>query len=165
MQTIERTLVLFKPDSVQRQIMGKIITRFEDAGIKVVAMKMQHVAEDLALNHYDEKIAKTHGDKIRRQNIDFLTSGPVLAMVLEGVNVVENVRKMVGSTEPKSSAPGTIRGDFAHMSYAHADVKGHVAKNVIHASGNKEAAETEICLWFAGNEIVNYKTVHELHTL
>jgi nucleoside-diphosphate kinase len=161
---IERTLVLLKPDAVQRQITGRVISRFEDAGIKIIAMKMKQASKETALCHYDEKIAKAHGEAIREQNIDFLISGPVVAMVLEGVNVVENVRKMVGSTEPKSSAPGTIRGDFAHMSYAHADFKGHVAKNIIHASGNKEEAETEINIWFSGQELVEYKTVHELHT-
>lgn len=162
---VEKTLVLLKPDTVERGLMGRIISRFEDAGFKIVAMKMVKPTKETALDHYDEDIAKRHGEHMRRYNVDFLVSGPVLAMVIEGVNAIENVRKYCGTTEPKASPPGTIRGDFSHMSYAHADEKEHVVKNVIHASADPEYAEKEIRIWFNPEELINYNVVHEIHTL
>ena len=93
-----------------------------------------------------------------------MTEGPVLAFVVEGVNAVENVRKMVGGTEPKSALPGTIRGDYAHISFAHADTQDKAVPNLVHASGNEEEAKSEISLWFKDEELHTYKTVHEMHT-
>jgi nucleoside-diphosphate kinase len=94
---------------------------------------------------------------------EFIRHGPVVAFVLEGVNAIENVRKMVGGTEPKGASPGTIRGDFAHVSYEYADRKGIGVKNIIHASANSDDAEYEISLWFTPEEIHSYKTVHDMH--
>ncbi len=162
---IERTLVVFKPDAVQRAIMGRILSRFEDAGLKVVGMKMVWVDKKFALKHYTEDLAKRAGENVRQMIAEFLTTGPVLAMVIEGVNGIENVRKMVGSTEPKSAAPGTIRGDFSHVSYAYADSRKAAVKNLIHASSSKEDAAAEIKLWFDAKEIHSYKTVHDVHLL
>ncbi len=156
---IERTFVMLKPDSIQRQIVGRIIQRFEDAGLKIVGMKMQWIDEEFSKKHY-----KDHIDKPFFKGLDeFVREGPVIAMVIEGINAIENVRRIVGSTEPKSAMPGTIRGDFAHVSYSYADEKGKAIKNLIHASGNKEDAEYEINLWFKPEEIHTYKTVHEHH--
>lgn len=161
---IERTLVLLKPDAVERGLMGRILERFEDAGFKIVGLKMVQANEARALEHYDEDIAKRHGEHMRRYNVDFLTSGPVVAMVVEGICAVENVRKFCGTTEPKSANPGTIRGDFSHMNYGHADEKKHVAKNIVHASGDKEYANKEIKIWFKDEELIDYVSVHEKHT-
>lgn len=161
---IEQTLVLLKPDAVERSLMGKIISRFEEAGFKIVAMRLVKPTKELAMKHYDEDLARRRGEAVRKYNVDFLTSGPVLAMVVEGVNAIENVRKFCGTTEPKSAPPGTIRGDFSHISYNHCDSKKMVVKNIVHASENKKFAEKEIGLWFNGEEIVDYQSVHEKHT-
>ncbi len=157
---IEHTLVLIKPDGVQRALAGRIIQRFEDVGLKMVAMRMQWVDGDFARKHYAEHVEKPFFAGLEAM----ITEGPVIAMVLEGVHAVELVRKMVGGTEPKSSSPGTIRGDFAMHSYPYADAKGSAIKNLIHASGNVEEAKGEVALWFSEDEIHTYATVHEKHT-
>ncbi len=162
---IERTLVLLKPDAVQRAVMGRILSRFEDAGFKVVGMKLVWVDKKFALKHYTEELAKRAGAHVREMIAEFLTTGPVVAMVVEGVNAIENVRKMVGSTEPKAAAPGTIRGDFSHMSYGYADSKKVPVKNLVHASSSKQDAAAEIKLWFTAKELHSYKTVHDAHLL
>ncbi len=162
---IERTLVLLKPDAVQRGIMGRILSRFEDAGLKAVGMKMVWVDKRFAYRHYTEELAKRAGKHVREMIAEFLTTGPVIAMVLEGINAIENVRKMVGSTEPKAAAPGTIRGDFSHMSYGYADAKKVPVKNLVHASSSKQDAAAEIKLWFSPKELHSYKTVHDIHIL
>jgi nucleoside-diphosphate kinase len=161
---IEQTLVLLKPDAVERGLIGRVISRLEDAGFKIVAMKMVQADKEKALAHYTEDIATRHGEHVRRYNVDFLTSGPVVAMMIEGVNAIENIRKFCGTTEPKSSLPGTIRGDFAHMSYGYSDESEQVAKNIIHASADKADAKREIGVWFSPEEIVEYTSVHERHT-
>ena len=127
----EKTLVLIKPDGVKRGLMGRVLQRFEDAGMKIVAAKMRNVGTEHALKHYTEDITIRRGEKVRTMLVDFLKSGPVLAFVVEGINAIENVRKIVGTTEPKSAAPGTIRGDFAHVSFSHADEQGKVVENLI----------------------------------
>ncbi len=162
---IEKTLILIKPDGVQRGLIGKIIERFENTGLKIIGMKMFWVDEDFAKKHYTEDLAKRKGNEIRKRNIEFLKEGPVVAMVIEGISAIENVRKLVGETEPKNALPGTIRGDFCHISYAYSDKKKIVAKNVVHASSNKKDAENEIKLWFSDSELYNYETVHEKHIL
>lgn len=162
---IERTLVLLKPDCVQRSISGEIITRFERAGLKIVGLKMHHSSEEQARKHYDEDLEKRRGKGVRDKNIEFITSGPVIFVCLEGVHAVEIVRKIIGSTEPKSAQPGTIRGDYAHMSYLHADKVNKAIPNIIHASDSIEAAKKEISLWFKPEELLTYKTVHDIHLL
>lgn len=158
---IERTLVLLKPDAIERGLVGKIIERFELVGLKIVAMKMVKVDENISKKHYKE-----HVDKPFYQSIEeYITSGPVLAMVLEGVHAVEVVRKLVGPTEPRKAQPGTIRGDFAHISYAYADNKKIAVKNLIHASDSVESAKYEISVWFRDDEIISYESVHEKHVL
>ena len=155
---IERTLVVIKPDGVQRGLVGTIISRFENAGMKLVGMKMAWVDKDFAGRHYTDEIAKKHGEHVRKFNIDFITEGPVVAFVLEGVNAIENVRKMIGSTEPRQAQPGTIRGDFTHVSYEYADKKKMVVRNVVHASSSKKDAEYEIQLWFTKQDLHDYKS-------
>ena len=162
---IERTLVLIKPDGVQRCLVGKILQRFENAGLKIIGMKMQWVDKEFAKRHYTEDISKRRGEKVRNLLLGFITEGPVIAFVLEGINAIENVRKIVGSTEPKSAQPGTIRGDFCHVSYSYADGKEIAVKNIIHASSDKDDAENEIKLWFEDKELNSYKTVHDIHIL
>ena len=159
---IERSLVLLKPDAVKRGLIGKILSRFEDAGFKVVGSKMVGVSEEFGKKHYYD-LGERKGEKVLNSMLKFMTSGPVIAFCVEGVNAVENIRKMVGGTEPKSAQPGTIRGDFSHVSFVHADEANKAIENLIHASGNVEEAKIEINLWFKDQELHSYKTVHEAH--
>lgn len=161
MSHVERTLVLFKPDAVQRSVVGEILSRFERTGLKIVGMKMVWADKDFSKKHYAEHIAKPFYKGLE----DVITAGPVVALVLEGIEAIALVRKMVGSTEPKSSAPGTIRGDYAHVSYGYADAKGIGIKNLIHASANADDAKKEVPLWFTEKELHSYATVHDQHVL
>lgn len=162
---IQRTLIIVKPDGVERGLSGKILAKFEEAGLKVVGLKMAHVGKEIAMKHYTEDLAKRRGEHIRRIMIDYISEGPVVAAVLEGVNSIEVVRKITGDTEPRTAMPGTIRGDFTHMSYAYADGKKGPVKNVIHASSDAADAEREIALWFGKDELFSYKSVHDVHLL
>ncbi|RLT26650.1 MAG: nucleoside-diphosphate kinase [Chloroflexi bacterium] len=138
----ERTLVLVKPDGVQRLLAGRVISRFEDRGLKIVAMKLMPVSRKLAETHYAVHAARPFFAGL----VDFITSGPVVALVLEGPNAITVVRSMVGATKPHEAAPGTIRGDFSL----------ETAKNLIHASDAPETAAAEIALWFTPGELVEY---------
>ena len=158
---IEQTLILLKPDAIQRSIAGQIISRFENAGLKIIGMKMIKVDKDFSKKHYEAHIEK----EFYRGLEEFITAGPIVAIALEGISSVETVRKMVGTTEPKTAQPGTIRGDFAHHSYEYTNEKGIAIKNLIHASGTKEEASREIALWFSKSELYNYETVHDTHVL
>jgi nucleoside-diphosphate kinase len=160
---MERTLILLKPDAVKRGIVGEIISRFEKAGIKIVGIKMVSPDESHYHHHYEtiSKLISRRGEEVFHKNASFMMSGPVIAAVLEGVNVVTNVRKMVGETDPGVAQPGTIRGDYAHMTIEHANQHGSGLPNLIHASGNKEEAEQEVAHWFSEQELFDYKTVHE----
>jgi nucleoside-diphosphate kinase len=159
----ERSLVLLKPDAVKRSLVGQIISRFENAGYKIVGTKMVWVDEEFGKKHYAD-LGERRGDKVLQVMLKFVTSGPIIALCIEGINTVEGVRKMVGGTEPKTAAPGTIRGDFAHVSFAHADRQDKAVENLIHASGNVEEAKVEVALWFKEEELHTYNTVHETHT-
>ena len=162
---IEKTLVLIKPDGVERGLIGEIISRFEKRGLKIVGMKMVRVNQELAMKHYTEDISKRRGEQVRKRLMDFIVNNHVIAICLEGVDAVENVRRMVGETEPKAALPGTIRGDYAHISYNYADNKGIAIHNLVHASGSKEEAEKEISLWFSQEELFSYKSVHDKHII
>jgi nucleoside-diphosphate kinase len=153
---MEKSLVLLKPDALDRGIVGEIIHRFERAGIKIVGLKMLVSSEATAKKHYTEDLAQRRGEAVRNLMIKMISSGPIVAIALEGVEVVEVVRKLVGTTEPKMAAPGTIRGDFAHVSFKHADEHKMGVFNLIHASGSKEEGETEVAVWFKPEEL----TVH-----
>src|SRR5690348_1643014 len=117
---MERTLIILKPDAVQRGIAGEILTRFERAGLKIVGIKMLKPDYDHYYKHYENigKMISRRGQKAFDVTLDMMMKGPVIAVVLEGVDAAALVRKMVGTTEPKAAAPGTIRGDYAHMSFA-----------------------------------------------
>lgn len=181
---MEQTFVILKPDTVQRGLIGEIVTRFERAGLKVVAMKMMVPEMELLKKHYPDTLIPIIGNKTKtdwdaygveysesieeigtiivQATREFMRSAPVVALVLEGGHAVEVVRKMVGSTGPKDSAPGTIRGDYAHLSLGQASLKKKGAANLIHASGSVEEAKQEIAMWFDETDIHNsYKTVHE----
>lgn len=158
---IQRTLVLIKPEAVQRHLVGKIIQKFENAGLKIVGMKQVWVDKEFGKKHYFD-VAERHGEKILSSLIDYISEGPVIAMVLEGSSAVENVRKLVGPTEPKSAPAGTIRGDFSHGSYHNFDSKEAAVRNIVHASGKPEEAKQEIELWFNPEEIHSYKTIQDL---
>jgi len=160
---MERTLVILKPDAVQRGLAGEIITRFEKAGLKIVATKMAQPDEAHYHHHYEtiSKLISRRGEDAYKRNAVFMMSGPVIVMVLEGVEAVSLVRKMVGETEPKSAAPGTIRGDYAHMSIDHSNKANSGLPNLIHASGDPVEAKQEISHWFSKDELFDYKTAHQ----
>lgn len=166
MSSIERTLILFKPDAIQRGHVGEILTRFERVGLKIVGTKM--VAPDRAHyhKHYEEigQVITRRGEATFNNVMDMMNEGPVIAMVLEGVEAVEIVRKLVGTTEPKASAPGTIRGDFSHMSYGYGDQEQKGIPNLIHASGDLSDATQEIPHWFGEDELYDYGVLHEKFT-
>jgi len=161
---IEQTLVLIKPDGVQRGLSGDIIKRFENVGLKIVGMKMVWVNEDFAKEHYSD-VGERRGEKVLKAVMGLITMGPVIAMVLQGVDAVEIVRKVTGPTEPKAAQPGTIRGDYAHVSFGYSDEVEEAVRNIVHASGTKNEAKTEIGLWFEEDEIHDYPSVHDIHIL
>jgi nucleoside-diphosphate kinase len=139
----ERTLVLIKPDGVQRLLTGRILARYEDRGLKLVALKLVHVTTEHAERHY-----AVHREKpFFRGLVDFITSAPLVAAVLEGPNAIAVVRAMNGATRPHEAAPGSIRGDFAL----------ETAQNLVHASDSPENAVAEIELWFEGSELLGYE--------
>ena len=163
---MERTLIILKPDALQRGIAGEIITRFERVGLKIVAAKMLQPDNQYYHHHYETigKMISRRGQHAFDVTLAMMQSGPVLALVLEGVEAVAQVRKMVGTTEPKAAVPGTIRGDYAHISFAHADTQGVGIPNLIHASGDPVEAEQEIGHWFTDAEIFGYETTHQKYT-
>ena len=164
---MERTLVVLKPDAVQRGLIGEILSRFEKVGLKVVGMKMLKPSRDHYHYHYETigQVISRRGQDVFDVTLDFMMDGPVVAVVLEGIEAAELVRKMVGATEPKSALPGTIRGDYTHMSYHYANnVSKSSIPNVIHASGDADEAKLEIAHWFKEDELFEYENVHEKHT-
>ncbi len=139
---MERTFVMVKPDGVQRGLIGEVISRLERKGLKIVAMKMLWIQEELAREHYMEHAEKPFFQAL----VDYITSGPVVAMVVEGKEAVKVVRTLIGATNPIEAAPGTVRGDFGM----------DIGRNVVHASDSLESAEREISLFFNADEIVDY---------
>jgi len=167
MEKIERSLVVLKPDTVQRGIVGEIMTRFEKTGLKIIGVKMLKPDYEHYFHHYENigKMVSRRGKEAFDVTLEMMNEGPVVALVLEGVEAVALIRKMVGATEPKSAAPGTIRGDYAHMSFGHADTQKKGIPNIVHASGDVEEANQEIGHWFSESELYSYQTVHEKFTL
>jgi len=182
----ERTLVLIKPDGVQRSLVGEIIGRYEKIGLKLVAIKILIATPEHVEKHYtlDPEWRRITGEKTIKGYLDkgltppsmdpyeitakilanlkkYMTAGPVIAMVLEGAHAVKIVRKLTGGTEPLTSDVGTIRGDFVLDSYQLADTDGRAVRNLIHASGSVKEAELEIAHWFSKDEIVDYGLVQE----
>ncbi|HUV43172.1 MAG TPA: nucleoside-diphosphate kinase [Patescibacteria group bacterium] len=187
---MEESVVLIKPDGVKRGLVGEIIRRFERAGLKLIAMKMIWVDKDVVGKHYTDKKAyligigkKTLesykkygkdpreelgtknpleiGKMVREWNMEFLSSGPVIALLWQGPSAVEIIRKIVGSTFPASAPPGTIRGDYSFDSAMFADTRKRSTKNLIHASGDAQEAKFERQLWFREEEIYDYKRSEE----
>lgn len=181
----ERTFVIIKPDGVQRSLVGEIVSRFERTGMKIVAMKFMIPTEEQCWKHYNKdeawfqekgqrivkerenhglpvtKEAVEYGRDIIRQLARYMTSGPVVAMVLEGNQSVGIVKKLVGGTEPLSSDVGTIRGDLTLDSYALAGVDERAVRNLIHCSDKPEDALVEIPIWFEESEMINYRLIQE----
>lgn len=142
---IQKSFVMMKPDAVQRRLMGKILSRFEEKGLQIVAVKLMQINEDLAKTHYGE-----HADKpFFGSLIEYITSSPSLAMVIEGEEAISTIRKLVGATNPLEADLGTIRGDFAM----------DIGRNIIHASDSPDSAEREINLFFNEDEICDYEIV------
>lgn len=166
MSHIQRTLVLFKPDAVQRGVVGEIMTRFERVGLKIIGIKMIAPDEKHYYGHYEEigQVITRRGKAVFENVLTLMAEGPVVALVLEGVEAVELVRKLVGSTEPKSAAPGTIRGDYSHMSYGYGDDQQKGIPNLIHASGDLDDAIKEIPHWFSDDELYDYSALSEKFT-
>ena len=179
----QQTLVILKPDAIQRTLIGEIIGRFERVGLKMAALKMVVADADTVEQHYladpqwreqvgkkilenkgDDgggKTAEELGDAVLQQLKRFMTAGPIVVLILEGAGAVPLVRKLVGGTEPLSSDVGTIRGDLVLDSYLLADGSGRAIRNAVHASGTPEEAEREIEIWFTPDEILSYETAHE----
>lgn len=164
---MERTLVVFKPDAVQRGIVGEVLTRFEKVGLKIVGMKMVNPDEAHYYHHYETigKMVSRRGEAQFKVQLGAMQEGPVIAAVLEGVEAVALVRKMVGATNTKDAAPGTIRGDFAHASLDHVNAHNVALPTIMHASGDVDEAKEELAHWFSDDEIfADYQTVHEYFT-
>lgn len=140
---MQRTLAIIKPDAVQRRLIGKIISRFEEKGLEIIALKMTIISEDLAKKNYSVHEGKDYFEKL----VKFMTSGPVVILVLRGENAIEVIRKLMGSTSGHEADPGTIRGDYA--------MSGRF--NLIHGSDSVESAENEISLFFKNEDILNYE--------
>ncbi len=181
----ERTLVILKPDTVQRSLMGEVITRFERAGLKFTAIKMLVPTEQQLMTHYNKDEAwflkkgnrivedlKTHGLPVTKEPIEygkeiittivkFMTAAPVVAMILEGNQAVAVVTKLVGTTEPSTADVGTIRGDYTLDSYGHSSFENRAVRNLVHCSESPEEAEREIEVWFTDDEIMQYVTAQE----
>ncbi len=166
MSSVQRTLVVLKPDSVGRSVIWEIISRFERAWLHIIGMKMIRPDKDFLYHHYETlgKMISRRWQKAFDVTLKMMQQWPMVAMVIEGVEVVEYVRKMVGATEPKAALPGTIRGDFAHMSFAYADGKDIGVPNLIHASGNVEEADAEIQHRFNAEELFDYDPLHRSFT-
>ncbi len=181
----ERSLVLLKPDTVQRSLVGEVIKRFEQTGLKIAAMKMVVPTEDQLLSHYNKDDAwyerkgkgiaeelKSQGKEVTKEPIEYgkdiirtivhyMTAAPVVAMIMEGNKAVSVVTKIVGTTEPSTSDVGTIRGDYTVDSYAHATFENRAVRNLVHQSESPEEAEREIAIWFKAEEVMNYATAQE----
>ena len=178
----DRSLVLIKPDGVQRGLVGEIVSRFEKKGLKITAMKMAWPSRDIATKHYDqpesamlalgERTLASYAEKgekhwtndpmeiardIQKKLVDYLSTGPIVAMVIEGAHAVAHVRKIRGGTNPLSADIGTITGDFTIDSYFLADEGQRAIRNLVHASGTAEEAESEIKIWFKKDEIQDYE--------
>ncbi|PJZ01035.1 MULTISPECIES: nucleoside-diphosphate kinase [Bacillus] len=140
---MEKTFIMVKPDGVQRQLIGDILSRFERKGLQLSGAKLMRVTEQMAEQHYAEHQSKPFFGEL----VEFITSGPVFAMVWEGENVIEVTRQLIGKTNPKEALPGTIRGDYGMF----------VGKNIIHGSDSLESAEREINIFFKNEELVSYQ--------
>ncbi|SFL85046.1 nucleoside diphosphate kinase [Gracilibacillus orientalis] len=140
---VEKTFLMIKPDAVQRNLIGEIVTRFERKGFKLVAAKLMTISEPLAKQHYAEHEGKPFFNNL----VSFITSGPVFAMVWQGENIIESSRKMIGKTNPQEAEAGTIRGDHGIVTH----------RNIIHGSDSTESADREINLYFSKEEIQNYE--------
>lgn len=145
---MEKTFIMLKPDAVQRNLAGEIISKLEKKGLKLVALKMLLLNNELAERHYGEHLGKPFFQSL----VDFITSGPVIAMVWEGENAIQAARKMMGSTDPQKAEPGTIRGDYALFT----------GNNIIHGSDSPQSAVREIEIFFAPSEIISYRKDLEL---
>jgi len=182
----ERTLVIIKPDAIQRSLVGEILSRYEQVGLKIVAMKMMMGTAELIEKHYTldpdwrritgEKTIKGYKDKgltpptedplevtsiLLGRLKTYMTSGPIIAMVLEGAHAVAIVRKLTGGTEPLTSDVGTIRGDYVLDSYQMTDADKRSVRNLVHASGSVKEAENEIKHWFKKEELLHYTHIQE----
>lgn len=140
---MERTLILLKPDCVQRRLMGQVISRFESKGLNIIAMKMLQVTPELAKQHYAEHVEKPFYPSLE----SFITSSPIVAIVVEGIEAIRVIREMLGATNGRKAAPGTIRGDFGNSGQM----------NLVHASDGPDAAAREIELYFESNEVTPYE--------
>lgn len=181
----ERTFVILKPDTIQRSLIGEVIGRIERVGLKLVAVKLVVATEEQCWEHYQkndewylkkgerviedrkahnlpiEKEAIEYGKDIIRTIVDYITSGPVLTMVVEGLGAIAITAKLVGSTEPRTSDVGTIRGDFTVDTYSLSALDNRAVRNLVHCSDSPEEAARETAIWFDEKELINYRLVQE----
>lgn len=163
MTSLERTLVVLKPDAVARSLVGRIIQRIDDAGLKIVGVKMAMMDDEFTRKHYFD-LEERHGKAVYDATAKSIQRGPVIGLVVEGVEAVANVRRLVGGTYPNEAPPGTIRGDFSHQSKAYCLDQDKGVANLVHASGNVDEAKYEVQLWFGEGEQFDYHTLAETFT-
>jgi len=154
---VETTFVALKPDAVKRGLVGEVIGVIEDAGFKISGLKMVQATDQLLEQHYEEHVDKPFYEGLA----EYMKEGPIVAIAVEGVHAVKNLRKIVGDTSARDAHPATIRGRYAHMSMEHADDAGKNYKNLIHASEDLEAAKEELKIWFEDEELHNFQVAHE----
>jgi nucleoside-diphosphate kinase len=153
---VQKTLVILKPDAVERGIVGEILARFERAGLQIIGLKLVKADQKLASDHYHD-VDVRYSPEIKKLMVDFMSSNPVVAMVLEGIGAIEKVRLMIGTTYPHQASPGTIRGDYAHVPKDYVNEHDLPLRNLIHASSDPADAERELKLWFQPAEIFDYQ--------
>ena len=161
---IEKTLVVIKPDGIKRGLVGEIIKRIERTGLKIIAIKMTWIDKDFAEEHYSD-IKERYDKRILNNLTEYVREGPVIAICFEGVEAISLVRKIIGSTYPNEANPGTIRGDYCHISKDYANKHNKRVGNLIHASADKKDAEKELKLWFSVNEMHKYEKSDEKEIL
>lgn len=154
---VETTFVALKPDAVKRGIVGDVLSMIEDAGFKIAGMKMVQATDQLLEEHYEEHVDKPFYDDLA----EYMKQGPLVAIAVEGVHAVKNMRKLVGDTSAREAHPATIRGRFGHMSMDHADEAGRHYKNIVHAAEDLDAAERELEIWFEDEELHEYRVAHQ----
>ncbi|MFF5726813.1 nucleoside-diphosphate kinase [[Kitasatospora] papulosa] len=160
---VERTLVLIKPDALLRGLVGRVLTRFEEAALKIVGVKMRTMDDAFIRKHYFD-LEERRGSVVYARSAAFMKQSPIIAFVLEGYGAVETVRKMIGSSCPDEAAPGTVRGDLSHFSSEASNATGKGMANIVHASANRQEAEYEVQLWFTREELHTYRSLAELLT-
>lgn len=154
---VNKTFVAIKPDAVKRGLTGRIISAIEDKGLKIMGLRMVQATDQMLEEHYEEHVDKPFYSELE----EYMKDGPIVAVAVEGVHAVENMRKIIGNTDASEAHPATIRGRFAHMSMDHADEADSLYRNIIHASATEDEAEKELNIWFSEDQLHEYQNTFE----